>query len=206
MSQKNKSRGTSIKDKYKSLPVNFDFDDLAFIDAGDGELPTNINAINEAQFYLFDKTSTSSSSTDNSLPKNEDTNVDLNSKKDRKQLKFNLTDDLDGLMNSGNLLSNSDTVNKDSVLPVLDILYKMKKDAKINNVSQESLHRKEKKKKNPCLPGLSKDSICSPKIIKEYIFSMRSNLYYFLERPVGLIGLFYRLFTFTIIIGNSFFN
>ena len=55
MSQKNKSRGTSIKDKYKSLPVNFDFDDLAFIDAGDGELPTNINAINEAQFYLFDK-------------------------------------------------------------------------------------------------------------------------------------------------------
>lgn len=125
--------------------------------------------------------------------------------KNRKILSFNVSkSDSSASSTSGNLEQINAAKTKDSLLPIVDILEKMKKNAsppseeynlKFNNLRNKKANKISKRK-------FILEHFCSLKKLKEYIISMRSNLFYFLERPVGLIGLLYRLFTFTIIIGT----
>lgn len=109
---------------------------------------------------------------------------------------YNKTDDLPSF---------GDDRNSESILPVLEILDQMKTYAKISQNKLEFQKAKNSRKQKIFGSKLTDDSsFCSPKKIKEYLVSIRSNLYYFLERPVGMIGLFYRLFTFTLIVGEYF--
>ena len=108
-------------------------------------------------------------------------------KKDR-NLKFNLV---------GNHDLDNDKIpsfesGQDQVLPILTLLDKMKTNAKKN---QKQDHQRKAKRRHT-------KSFFNDWKIQEYITSTRKNLYYFLERPVGMIGIFYRLFTFSLIIGN----
>lgn len=124
--------------------------------------------------------------------------------KNRKIISFNVSEsDSTTSSTSENLDQLAAAKTKDSLLPIVDILEKMKKNAsppsneyilKFNNLRNKKSNRMSKRK-------FIQEHFCSLKKLKEYLISMRSNLFYFLERPVGLIGLFYRLFTFTIIIG-----
>lgn len=119
-------------------------------------------------------------------------------KKDR-GLKFNINSTRE---RTDDLPSFGDDRNNDSILPVLEILDQMKTYAKINQNKLEFQKKAKNSRKQKIFGSPEDSSFCSPKKIKEYLVSIRSNLYYFLERPVGMIGLFYRLFTFTLIVGK----
>ncbi len=82
-----------------------------------------------------------------------------------------------------------------SMIPVLDFLNKIKKDVSRQNVENKSFEKKSSFFNFRC--GFFSDNK-KPFELKK----IRTNLYNFLEQPIGLFGLLYRLFRFTIIIGK----
>lgn len=125
--------------------------------------------------------------------------------KKNQRLKINVnTAETVGHSKMDDLPSFGDDRNSESILPVIEILDQMKTYAKINQNKLEFQKAKNSRKQKIFGSKLTDDSsFCNPKKIKEYLVSIRSNLYYFLERPVGMIGLFYRLFTFLLIVGEN---
>ena len=90
-------------------------------------------------------------------------------------------------------------LHKESLTPIVEILNQLKIEAKNK---QRSLHKDKKhaaiKKHHTCFQKY----LSKIKHAREPLQALRPKLYYFFERPVGFIGLLYRLFTFTIIVGS----
>ena len=116
----------------------------------------------------------------------------------RRTIQFNLNEQKEySILGESN--DYMDELHKESLTPIVEILNQLKIEAKNK---QRSLHKDKmhaaKKKHHTCFHKY----LSKIKHAREPLLALRPKLYYFFERPVGFIGLLYRLFTFTIIIGS----